>query len=125
MNGAKAARLVSALILVKLGTDNPYFRPCILQDMPADCGDSFGKQSVNQNRDQWYTLKTRVKSNLGTATNRSVLYEIDEVTLLNQSIRWIINDAYHNIQQIKFHTFRGGSDEYWELTTDGDIYMIT
>lgn len=107
----------------KLGTDNPYFRPYVYyKDMPEDCGDSFGKQSVKLNKDQWYTVKIRVKSNFGSATNGSVLYEIDGVTLLSQPIRWTTNDAYRKIQEITFHTFRGGSDEYWGSTTEGDIY---
>ncbi|WP_345952804.1 polysaccharide lyase [Mucilaginibacter sp. PAMB04168] len=113
-NGTKTSNSVN---------DAPYFRPYVYyKDMPEDCGNSFGKQSVRLNKNQWYTVKIRVKSNSGTATDGNVLYEIDGVPLLSQAIRWTTNDAYRKIKEITFHTFRGGSDEYWQSTTDGDIY---
>jgi hypothetical protein len=105
------------------GSDSPYFRPYVYyKDQPSTCGNSFGKQSSTLSKDRWYTVRIRVKSNLGTSTNGSVLYTIDGVTLLSTSIRWTTNDTYRRIKEITFHTFRGGSDTYWESSTDGLIY---
>ncbi|ADY52056.1 hypothetical protein Pedsa_1495 [Pseudopedobacter saltans DSM 12145] len=103
--------------------DQPYFRPYVYyKDMPENCGNTFGKQSKTLAKNTWYTVKIRVKSNTGSSTNGSVLYQIDGVTLLSQSIRWTTNDSYAKIKSITFHTFRGGSDEYWQSSTDGLIY---
>ncbi|WP_207423536.1 polysaccharide lyase [Desertivirga brevis] len=105
------------------GTDNPYFRPYVYyRDMPQSCGDSFGKQSVRLNKDQWYTVRIRVKSNNGSSSDGSGLYQVDGVTLLSTSLRWTTNDTYRKIREITFHTFRGGSDTYWQSTSDGLIY---
>ncbi|WP_345951408.1 polysaccharide lyase [Mucilaginibacter sp. PAMB04274] len=104
-------------------SDAPYFRPYVYyKDMPENCGNNFGKQSNTLNKNQWYTVRIRVKSNSGTSTNGSVLYQIDGVTLLSQTLRWTTDDNYRKIKNITFHTFRGGSEEYWEATTDGLIY---
>lgn len=104
-------------------TGGTYFRPYVYyRDMPDNCGNSFGKQSKQLNKNVWYTVKIRVKSNTGSAANGYVSYEIDGVTLLSQSIRWTTNDDYRKIRYITFHTFRGGSQEYWQSTTDGLIY---
>lgn len=103
--------------------DAPYFRPYVYyKDMPEDCGNNFGKQSGTLNKNQWYTVKIRVKSNSGTSTNGSVFYSIDGNTLLSQSIRWTTDDSQRKIKYITFHTFRGGSQDYWESSSDGLIY---
>lgn len=103
--------------------DAPYFRPYVYyKDMPSTCGNNFGKQSKTLSKNTWYTVKIRVKSNSGSSTNGSVLYQIDGVTLLSQSIRWTTNDSFRKIKEITFHTFRGGSDTYWQANTDGLIY---
>jgi len=103
--------------------DAPYFRPYVYyKDMPSTCGNNFGKQSKTLAKNTWYTVKIRVKSNSGSSTNGSILYQIDGVTLLSQSIRWTTNDTYRKIKEITFHTFRGGSDTYWQANTDGLIY---
>lgn len=105
------------------GSDNPYFRPYVYyKDMPENCGNNFGKQSVQLNKNQWYTVRIRVKSNSGSSTNGSVLYQIDGATLLSTAIRWTTNDSFRKIKEITFHTFRGGSDTYWQSTSDGLIY---
>ncbi|MFZ4928474.1 polysaccharide lyase [Chryseobacterium sp. Mn2064] len=104
-------------------TTGTYFRPYVYyRDMPQTCGDSFGKQSQQLSKNTWYTVKIRVKSNSGSDTNGLVLYEVDGVNLLSQSIRWTTDDNYRKIRYITFHTFRGGSQEYWQSTTDGFIY---
>lgn len=106
------------------GTDNPYFRPYVYyKDMPQQCGDSFGKQSKILAKNTWYTIKIRVKSNTGSNYDGSVFYSVDGVTLLSMNnIRWTTNTSKRLIRQISFHTFRGGSQDYWGSTTDGLIY---
>ena len=104
-------------------SDAPYFRPYVYyKDMPEDCGNNFGKQSQTLNKNQWYTIKIRVKSNSGTSTNGSVFYSVDGSTLLSQSIRWTTSDTNRKIKYITFHTFRGGSQDYWESSSDGLVY---
>lgn len=104
-------------------TTGSYFRPYVYyKDMPEDCGNSFGKQSKQINTDTWYTVKIKVKSNTGSNTDGLVSYEIDGVNLLNQVLRWTTNADYRKVKYITFHTFRGGSQEYWQATTDGYIY---
>ncbi|UEG52578.1 hypothetical protein LLH06_16605 [Mucilaginibacter daejeonensis] len=103
--------------------DAPYFRPYVYyKDMPENCGNNFGKQSKTLSKNTWYTVKIRVKSNTGTSTNGSVLYQIDGVTLLSQTLRWTTDDNFRKIKNITFHTFRGGSDTYWQSASDGLIY---
>lgn len=100
-----------------------HFRPYVYyKDMPDRCGDTFGKESKRLTTDRWYTVKIRVKSNTGTNQNGWVSYEVDGETLLTQAIRWTTNDAYRKIRYVTFHTFRGGSAEYWESTSSGDIF---
>lgn len=104
-------------------TSGTYFRPYVYyRDMPENCGNNFGKQSKELSKNTWYTIKIRVKSNSGSNTNGYVSYEVDGVTLLSQNIRWTTNDDYRKIRYLTFHTFRGGSQEYWQSTTDGLIY---
>jgi hypothetical protein len=47
---------------------------------------------------------------------------IDGTVVLDTNIRWTTNDANRLIRQMSFHTFRGGSESYWESATDGYIY---
>jgi hypothetical protein len=104
-------------------TTGAHFRPYVYyKDMPSTCGDTFGKRSKQINTNTWYTIKIRVKSNTGSSANGLVSYEIDGENLLNQNIRWTTDDAYRKIKYITFHTFRGGSQEYWQATTDNHIY---
>jgi hypothetical protein len=106
------------------GTDTPYFRPYVYyKDMPSQCGDSFGKQSKALVKNTWYTIKIRVKSNTASNFDGQVFYSVDGVTLLSKNdIRWTTNTSKRLIKLISFHTFRGGSDDYWGSTADGLIY---
>lgn len=106
------------------GTDNAYFRPYVYyKDMPSNCGDPFGKQSVKLSKNTWYTVKIRVKSNTGSNFDGQVFYSVDGATLLSKNdIRWTTNTSKRLIREITFHTFRGGSDPYWGSTSDGYIY---
>lgn len=104
-------------------TSGAYFRPYVYyKDMPENCGNSFGKQSKQLATDTWYTIKIKVKSNTGSNADGLVSYEVDGENLLTQSIRWTTNDAYRKVRYLTFHTFRGGSQDYWQATTDGFIY---
>lgn len=106
------------------GSDNPYFRPYVYyKDMPETCGDNFGKQSVTLAKNTWYTIKIRVKSNTGSNFDGQVFYSVNGTTLLSKNdIRWTTNTAKRLIRHISFHTFRGGSQDYWASTSDGLIY---
>lgn len=106
------------------GTDTPYFRPYIYyRDMPNNCGDDFSKQSKMLAKNTWYNIKIRVKSNTNSSANGSVLITVDGVTLFSKNnIRFTTNNNMRKIREISFHTFRGGSDDYWGATSDGLIY---
>ncbi len=104
-------------------TTGTYFRPYVYyRDMPENCGNSFGRQSKQLATDTWYTVKIKVKSNTGSNTDGMVSYEVDGENLLTQNLRWTTNDNYGKIKYITFHSFRGGSQEYWQSATDGYIY---
>jgi hypothetical protein len=64
-----------------------------------------------------------VKSNTASNFDGQVFYSVDGVTLLSKNdIRWTTNTSKRLIKLISFHTFRGGSDDYWGSTADGLIY---
>ncbi len=95
------------------------------KDMPGTCGYDFGKTypaSGEIQRGVWYTIKIYVKSNTGSNTNGQLKIFINGTTVLSTAIRWTTNDAQRLIKTLAFHTFRGGSDTYWQSTTDGYIY---
>jgi hypothetical protein len=102
------------------------FRPYVYyKDMPSTCGDDFGKSypsSGDLQRGTWYTCKISVRSNSGTSTNGLVTYTVNGTSLLSTSIRWTTNDTQRLIKTLAFHTFRGGSDSYWQSTGDHYIY---
>lgn len=106
------------------GTDKPYFRPYVYyKDMPEDCGNNFGKQSKQLAKNTWYTIKIRVKSNTGSNFDGQISYSVDGVDLLTKNdIRWTTDTSKRLIKVITFHTFRGGSQDYWASTSDGLIY---
>lgn len=105
-------------------TQNTYFRPYVYyKDMPDDCGDNFSKQSPILAKNTWYNIKIKVKSNTGSNYNGSVLITVNGATLLSKNnIRFTTNTNMRKIREISFHTFRGGSDDYWGSTSDGLIY---
>ncbi|AWO00578.1 hypothetical protein DLD77_02100 [Chitinophaga alhagiae] len=103
-----------------------YFHPYIYyRDQPGQYGDNFGKSypsSGSLNKGQTYTVQMYVKSNTGTSTNGRAKIVIDGVTVLDTPIRWTTNDSKRLIRNLSFHTFRGGSQTYWQSSTDGYIY---
>jgi hypothetical protein len=104
-----------------------FFRPyAYYKDMPGDCGDNFGRSypsSGSLSKGTWYKVKIYVKSNSGTSSNGAITYTINGTTVYSDtSFRWTTNDSKRLINRLAFHTFRGGSDSYWQSSTDGYIY---
>lgn len=103
-----------------------FFQPYVYyKDQPGQYGNSFGKSypsSGSLNKGQWYHVHMYIKSNTGSNTDGRVEIVIEGTTVLNQAIRWTTNDAKRLIRNLSFHTFRGGSQTYWQSSTDGYIY---
>lgn len=103
-----------------------FFQPYVYyKDQPGQYGNSFGKSypsGGSLNKGQWYHVHMYIKSNTGSNTDGRVEIVIDGTTVLNQAIRWTTNDAKRLIRNLSFHTFRGGSQSYWQSSTDGYIY---
>lgn len=103
-----------------------FFQPYIYyRDQPGQYGDTFGKSypsSGSLNKGQTYHVHMYIKSNTGSNTNGHVQIVIDGTVVLDRDIRWTTNDSKRLIRQVSFHTFRGGSQTYWQSSTDGYIY---
>jgi hypothetical protein len=103
-----------------------YFHPYLYyRDQPGQFGDNFGKSypsSGNLNKGQTYQVQVYIKSNTGSSTNGRARIVIDNVIMLDTPIRWTTNDSKRLIRLMSFHTFRGGSQPYWQSRTDGYIY---
>jgi hypothetical protein len=103
-----------------------FFQPYIYyKDQPGQYGDTFGKSypsSGSISKGTTYHVHMYIKSNTGSNTNGRVQIIINGTVVLDRDIRWTTNDSKRLIRQLTFHTFRGGSQSYWESTTDGYIY---
>ncbi len=103
-----------------------FFQPYVyFKDQSGQYGETFGKSypsSGSLNKGQTYHVHLYVKSNTGSNTNGHVQYVIDGTVVLDQHIRCTTNDSKRLIKGLTFHTFRGGSQDYWESATDGYIY---
>ncbi|WP_205508609.1 polysaccharide lyase [Longitalea arenae] len=103
-----------------------FFQPYIYyRDQPGQYGDTFGKSypsSGSLNKGQTYHVHLYIKSNTGSNTDGHVQIVIDGTVVLDRAIRWTTNDSKRLIRQVSFHTFRGGSQTYWQSSTDGYIY---
>jgi hypothetical protein len=103
-----------------------FFQPYVyFKDQSGQYGETFGKSypsSGSLNKGQTYHVHLYVKSNTGSNTDGHVQYVIDGTVVLDTDIRWTTNDSKRLIKGLTFHTFRGGSQDYWESTTDGYIY---
>ena len=103
-----------------------FFQPYIYhKDQPTEYGNTFSKSfpaSGSLNKGQWYHVHLYIKSNTGSNTNGHVQIVIDGTVVLDTDIRWTTNDSKRLINRMSFHTFRGGSQTYWQSTTDGYIY---
>jgi hypothetical protein len=104
-----------------------FFRPYVYyKDMPGNCGDDFGKtypSSGSLTKGTWYTVKILVRSNSGTSSNGAVTFTVNGTTVHSDTtFRWTTNDTQRLIKTLAFHTFRGGSDSYWQSSGDHYIY---
>lgn len=103
-----------------------FFQPYVyFRDQSGQYGETFGKSYPSTGslvKGQTYHVHLYVKSNTGSNTNGHVQYVIDGTVVLDQDIRWTTNDAKRLIKGLTFHTFRGGSQTYWQSSTDGYIY---
>ncbi|WP_207511775.1 polysaccharide lyase [Longitalea luteola] len=103
-----------------------FFQPYVYyRDQPGEFGDTFGKSypsSGSLNKGQTYHVHMYIKSNTGSNTDGHVQIVIDGTVVLDRAIRWTTNDSKRLIRQVSFHTFRGGSQTYWQSSTDGYIY---
>lgn len=103
-----------------------FFQPYVyFRDQSGQYGETFGKSypsTGSLNKGQTYHVHLYVKSNTGSNTNGHVQYVIDGTVVLDQDIRWTTNDSKRLIKGLTFHTFRGGSQDYWKSATDGYIY---
>ncbi|MBV7533063.1 polysaccharide lyase [Chitinophaga sp. sic0106] len=103
-----------------------FFQPYIYyKDQPGEYGNSFGKSypsSGSIQKGTTYHVHMYIKSNTGSNTDGHVQIVINGTVVLDQDIRWTTNDAQRLIKKVTFHTFRGGSQSYWESTSTGYIY---
>lgn len=105
---------------------NVYLKPYVYyKDMPSTCGNDFGKKyptSGSLQKGTWYSVHLWAKLNTGSSTNGNVEMKVNGTTILSQSIRWVTNDSKRKVKHVSFHTFRGGSQTYWQSSSDGYIY---
>jgi len=95
------------------------------KDMPSTCGDSFGKSypsSGSISKSTWYNVHLWAQLNTGSSTDGWVEMKVNGTTVLRQQIRWVTNDSKRMVKEITFHTFRGGSQTYWQSASDGYVY---
>ena len=104
-----------------------YFRPYLYYaDMPKTCGDSFGRsypsmeESLQVSTD--YVIYIYVRSNTGNNKDGWAVIKVNGITLLDIPIQWTDNNAKRSIRNLVFHTFRGGSQDYWASDRVGFIY---
>lgn len=103
-----------------------YFQPYLYyRDQPGQYGDDFGltyPASGSIQKGTTYHVHLYIKSNTGSNANGHVQIVINGTVLLDRDIRWTTNDSKRLIRGVTFHTFRGGSQSYWESPTVGYIY---
>ncbi|SEW51766.1 polysaccharide lyase [Chitinophaga arvensicola] len=103
-----------------------YFQPYLYyRDQPGQYGDDFGLSypaTGSIQKGTTYHVHLYIKSNTGSNTNGHVQIVINGTILLDRDIRWTTNDSKRLIKGVTFHTFRGGSQSYWESSTVGYIY---
>ncbi|MFY0255987.1 polysaccharide lyase [Chitinophaga sp. 30R24] len=103
-----------------------YFQPYLYyKDQPGDYGDDFGLSypaSGSIQKGTTYHVHLYIKSNTGSNTDGHVQIVINGTVLLDRNIRWTTNDRKRQIREVTFHTFRGGSQSYWESSSVGYIY---
>lgn len=94
-------------------------------DMPGPCGDNFNKMfpvEGNLELGKWYSVYMYFKSNTDDNKDGLAVIKIDGETLLDETLRWTRIESKRRVNGIFFHTFRGGSESYWESAEDGYVY---
>jgi hypothetical protein len=107
-------------------TNIVYFQPYLyFADQTSNCGTTFSKKSVNLQKNKWYTLYMRVKSNTGDNSDGAIVMKVDGVELYsNTSFRWTKTTSSDRlVKKMSFNVFRGGSSENWISPTDDDVYF--
>ena len=103
-----------------------FFQPYVYhRDQAGTCGDTYTTRYPSSGALQkgvWYHVHMYIKSNTGSSTNGRAQILINGTPILDVSIRWTTNDAKRLIRNLTFHTFRGGSDSYWQASTTDYIY---
>jgi len=103
-----------------------FFQPYLYyKDQPGQFGDTFGASypsGGSLNKGQWYHVHLYIKSNNGSNANGHVQIVINGSVILDRDIRWTTNDGKRLIDQLTWHTFRGGNDSSWWTNTTDYIY---
>lgn len=105
------------------------FKPYLYYvDMPGECGDNLDGESAypaegSIQKEKWYTIEMRVKSNLSELADGHIEILIDGQSVLDSPIRWTTNNTKRLINRLAFSTFRGGSQEHWKVDQDTQIYF--
>lgn len=103
-----------------------YLQPYLYyKDQTERCGDTYGLSypaTGSLSKGTWYNVTIKVRSNTGSNSDGSIEYIVNGTTVLSRSIRWTTNTAKRLINALSFHTFRGGSQSYWESPSVGYIY---
>ncbi|RAJ05196.1 hypothetical protein LX64_02350 [Chitinophaga skermanii] len=103
-----------------------YFHPYVYhRDQAGQYGDNFGvsyPSSGSLALGTTYSVTMYVKSNTGSNTDGRARMIINGTTVLDRAMRWTTNDAKRLIRNLSFHTFRGGSQDYWMSSTTGYVY---
>ncbi len=103
-----------------------FFQPYVYhKDQPTEFGNTFTARypaSGALQKGVWYHVHMYIKSNTGSNTNGRAQILINNTPILDTDIRWTTNDSQRLIKNLSFHTFRGGSQSYWESSSQGYIY---
>lgn len=103
-----------------------FFQPYVYhKDQPTQYGDTYTQRYPATGALQkgvWYHVHMYIKSNTGSSTNGRAQIIINGTTILDNAIRWTTNDSKRLINNLTFHTFRGGSQDDWKTTSTDYIY---
>jgi len=103
-----------------------FFQPYVYhRDMPGTCGDTYTARypaSGALQKGTWYHIHMYIKSNTGSNKDGRAQILVNGTPILDTDIRWTTNDSKRLIRNLTFHTFRGGSDSYWQASSTDYIY---
>lgn len=103
-----------------------FFQPYVYyRDQSGQYGETWGlsyPSSGSLNRGQTYRVHMYIKSNTGSNTDGRCQILIDGNVLVDRNIRWTTNTSKRLIRFLTFHTFRGGSQDYWMSNQTSYIY---